>query len=64
MKSAWSLCRKNGFTDPSYYRWRSKFGGMDVSDAKLIQGLNSDQTCHAECAPNPFGAKVLPMSPE
>ena len=24
------LCRKNGFSEASYYLWRSKFGGMDV----------------------------------
>ena len=28
------LCRKHGFSDASYYLWRSKFGGMSVSDAK------------------------------
>jgi transposase-like protein len=28
------LCRKHGFSEGSYYRWRSKFGGMSVSDAK------------------------------
>ena len=29
------LCRKHGFSEASYYLWRSKFGGMSVSDAKL-----------------------------
>ena len=29
------LCRKYGFSEASYYLWRSKFGGMDVSDARL-----------------------------
>lgn len=33
------LCRKHGFSEPSYYAWRSKFGGMDVSDAKKLKGL-------------------------
>ena len=28
------LCRKHGFSEPSYYAWRSKFGGMAVSDAR------------------------------
>jgi putative transposase len=27
-------------------------------------GFFDDQSCRVECAPNPFGAKVLPMSPE
>jgi putative transposase len=33
------LCRKHGFSDASFYLWRSKFGGMDVSDAKRLKGL-------------------------
>ena len=33
------LCRKHGFSEPSYYAWRSKFGGMEVSDAKKLKGL-------------------------
>ena len=28
------LCRKHGFSEASYYLWRSKLGGMSVSDAK------------------------------
>jgi transposase-like protein len=28
------LCRRHGFSDASFYLWRGKFGGMDVSDAK------------------------------
>jgi putative transposase len=31
------LCRKHGFSDASYYLWRSKFGGMSVSDAKRLR---------------------------
>lgn len=33
------LCRKYGFSDASFYLWRSKFGGMDVSDAKRLKAL-------------------------
>ncbi len=33
------LCRKHGFSDASYYLWRSKFGGMSVSDAKRLKEL-------------------------
>ncbi|MBS0164290.1 MAG: transposase, partial [Nitrospira sp.] len=28
------LCRRHGFSEASYYLWRSKFGGLDVSDVK------------------------------
>lgn len=30
------LCRKHGFSEASYYLWRSKFGGMSVSDANEL----------------------------
>jgi len=33
------LCRKHGFSEGSYYLWRGKFGGMDVSDAKRLKAL-------------------------
>jgi putative transposase len=33
------LCRKYGFSDASFYSWRSKYGGMDVSDAKRLKAL-------------------------
>jgi putative transposase len=33
------LDRKHGFSDASYYLWRSKFGGMSVSDAKRLKEL-------------------------
>ena len=36
------LCRKHGFSEASYYLWRSKFGGMDVSDAKRLKTLESE----------------------
>lgn len=33
------LCRKHGFSDASFYLWRSKYGGMEVSDAKRLKAL-------------------------
>lgn len=33
------LCRKYGFSDGSFYIWRSKYGGVDVSDAKRLKAL-------------------------
>jgi len=38
------LCRRHGFSDVSYYLWRSKYGGMDVSDAKRLKSLESENT--------------------
>ena len=31
------VCRQHGFSEASYYLWRSKFGGMTVSDAKRLK---------------------------
>ena len=36
------LCRRHGFSEASYYLWRSKFGGLDVSDAKRLKALESE----------------------
>ncbi len=36
------LCRRHGFSEASYYLWRSKFGGMDVSDAKRLKALETE----------------------
>ena len=36
------LCRKHNFSEASYYLWRSKFGGMDVPDAKRLKALEAE----------------------
>ena len=36
------LCRKHGFSDASFYTWRSKFGGMEVSDAKRLKAMEQE----------------------
>ena len=38
------LCRRHGFSEASYYLWRSKFGGMSVSDAKRLKELEPENT--------------------
>nr|WP_229721071.1 IS3 family transposase [Dyella nitratireducens] len=38
------LCRKHGFSEASYYLWRSKFGGMSVPDAKRLKELEMENT--------------------
>ena len=35
------LCRKHGFSDASFYKWRAKYGGMNVSEAKRLKELES-----------------------
>ncbi len=38
------LCRKHWFSEASYYLWRSKFGGMSISDAKRLKELETENT--------------------
>ena len=33
------LCREHGITQATFYRWRSKYGGMEVSDAQELNRL-------------------------
>ena len=36
------LCRRHGFSEASFYLWRTKFGGMNVSDAKRLRELEAE----------------------
>lgn len=38
------LCRKHGVSDASIYKWKTKFGGMDVSEAKRLKTLEDKNT--------------------
>ena len=40
--SAAELCRKHGISDATFYNWRSKFGGMEVSEAKRLKQLEDE----------------------
>ena len=36
------LCRKYGVGGATFYKWRSKYGGMEVSDARKLKGLEDE----------------------
>ena len=36
------LCRRRGFSEASYYLWRSKYGGMEVSDVRRLKALEAE----------------------
>jgi putative transposase len=36
------LCRKHGVSNASIYKWKARFGGMDVSDAKKLRSLENE----------------------
>ncbi len=39
--SAPDLCRKHGISDATFYKWRRKYAGMEVADAKCVKSLIS-----------------------
>jgi len=41
------LCSKHGFSEASFYPWRSKFSGMDVSDVKRLKSLEVENARQA-----------------
>jgi putative transposase len=40
--SATDLCCKHGISDATFYKWRSKYGGMEVSDARRLKALEDE----------------------
>ncbi|SCW66772.1 putative transposase [Ancylobacter rudongensis] len=36
------LCRKHGVSDASIYKWKARFGGMDISEAKRLRALEDE----------------------
>ena len=38
------LCRKHGVSDASIYKWKAKFGGLEVSEAKRLKTLEDENT--------------------
>ena len=40
--SAADLCRQHGISDAMFYKWRSKYGGMEVSQARKLKVLEEE----------------------
>lgn len=36
------LCRRHGISSATFYAWKAKFGGMEVSDAKRLKALEEE----------------------
>ncbi len=37
-----NVCRKHGVSEATFYKWKAKFGGMDVSDARRLRQLEEE----------------------
>ena len=36
------LCRKYGMSEPSFYKWKSKYGGLEVNEVKRLKALEEE----------------------
>jgi len=36
------LCRKHGISEATFYNWKSRYGGMEISDAKRLKALEDE----------------------
>ena len=36
------LCRKHGVSEATFYNWKAKYGGMDLSDARRLKALEDE----------------------
>jgi putative transposase len=36
------VCRKHGISEPTFYAWKGKFGGMSISDARRLKQLEGE----------------------
>jgi putative transposase len=36
------VCRRHGISNATFYKWKAKFGGMEVSDAKKLRALEAE----------------------
>src|SRR4029077_2469092 len=36
------VCRKHGISEAAFYKWKAKFGGLEVSDAKRLKALEDE----------------------
>jgi putative transposase len=57
------LCRKHGISDATYYNWKSKYGGMSVSDLRRLKETEAElsqyKKMYAELAHENYALKDL-----
>ena len=45
------LCRKHGISEQRIYNWKAKYGGLEISEAKRLKGLESENAKLKKCWP-------------
>ena len=38
------LCRKGGFSDATFYKWRARFGGMEATETRLLRDVQAENS--------------------
>ena len=54
------VCRKHGISSATFYTWKAKFGGLDVSDAKRLKRLLADAMLDAAALKDLLSKKWCP----
>jgi putative transposase len=57
--SAGELCRKYGISDATFYKWRSRYGGMETSDARRLKALEDENRRLKKLAESMLDASTL-----
>ncbi len=53
--SVMELSRNSGFSDAAFYKWRARYGGMEVSDARRLKELEAENAKLKKLLASPFG---------
>lgn len=40
----WQVCREHGISSATYYKWKSKYGGLEASEVKKLKALEEENT--------------------
>jgi len=51
------LCRKHNISDATFYTWRKKFGGLDVSEARRLKSLEDENARLKRCWQTPCSTR-------
>jgi putative transposase len=46
------LCRKHGICGQTHYRWKAKYGGLEVSEARRLRQSEEKTACYRRCWPS------------